>query len=133
MSAEKTNSVKKKRDLKGGFGLQPCSNPECSQVFDEKSEAYWKFAPRKMICTKCESEVVLNRTGHAANSSEMLYIYWCDFCKEEFGLKIPLTRKYCSVCKVDWHISWAYDLRAPLPPYDPSNSCIPLNPGSTAA
>ncbi len=130
MSAEKGNLTKRKQDLKGGFGLERCSNPECSQVFHEESEDYWKYAPRKMICTKCESEVVFHGAEFSSNKmNRIIYTYWCDLCKEEYRIKIPMSRKYCGVCKIDWYRSRSYHLRSPLPPHDAANTCIPLNPG----
>lgn len=129
----KTTKIKRKQDLKGGFGLHRCSGHECSQIFDEKSEAYWKHAPRRMTCKACGGEVIVQRNHFAANSNQMIYICWCDFCKEEFALRTPLSRKYCSVCKLDWYTSWTFDLRAPLSAHEPSDSCIAVNPKSSAA
>ncbi len=128
MSAEKINSAKRKQDFKGGFGFERCSNSDCSQVLYEKSQAYWVEAPRKMICTKCESEVVFQGTDFAGNSmDQMIYIYWCDLCKEDYFVRIPMIRKFCNVCKVERYRSRSYHLRAPLSPNDPSSSCIPIN------
>lgn len=134
MSAEKGISTKRKQDFKEGFGIERCSNPECSQIFYENSQAYWNHAPRKMICSKCESEVIFQGTDFSGNSKDqIIYIYWCDFCKVDHHLRIPLVRKYCSVCKVEWYKSRSFHLRAPLPPYDASVSCIPINNKSSVA
>ncbi len=130
----KTNPVKRKQDLKGGFGIERCTTPECAQVLYEKSQAYWNHAPRKMICSKCETEVIFQGTDFSGNSMDLIvYIYWCDFCKEEYFLKIPMAKKFCNVCKVERYRSRTFHLRAPLPPHDPGNSCIPVHSGSNAA
>lgn len=130
----KANTLKRKQDLKSGFGLERCSNADCSQVLYEKSQAYWNHAPRKMICSKCESEVIFQGTDFAGNSMDLIvYIYWCDSCKEDYFLTIPMSRKFCNVCKVERYRSRSYHLRAPLPPHDVENSCIALNKEHTAA
>ncbi|OGW81669.1 MAG: hypothetical protein A3G33_08420 [Omnitrophica bacterium RIFCSPLOWO2_12_FULL_44_17] len=124
---QRGNASTRKQDLKGGFGLVRCSSPECSQVLYEKSQAYWIHAPRKLICSKCENEVVFQGTDFAGNSMhEISYIYSCNSCKEEYFLRIPMDKKYCSVCKTDRYRSRSYHLRAPLPLHDPTNSCIPV-------
>ncbi|GEM_PF-4519783 len=120
---QKTNDLqKRKQELRGGFGLERCANPNCSQVLYEKSQAYWKHAPRKLVCGECEREVIFQGTAFASsNMGEIIYVYWCDFCKSEYHLRIPLVKRYCSVCKIEWYKSRSFHLRAPLPPHDPSS------------
>jgi ribosomal protein S27E len=121
--------VKRKQDLKGGFGRVRCPNLECSQIFYEKSQAYWNDATNRMICTQCEKEVVFRGTDFDSHSMDKItYIYHCVVCKEERSLEIPMERKYCSVCKTDHYTSWSYDLRAPLSPHDPfSSGLLPVS------
>lgn len=120
-------SPTRRQDLREGFGLARCSKLECSQVLFEESQVYWNQAPRRLICNKCKNEVVFQGTEFSSHpSDQIIYIYWCHLCKEEYFLTIPLGRKYCSVCKVTRYRSWSFHLRAPLPPHDPSNSCAPL-------
>lgn len=133
MATDPKNLIKGKQDFKGGFGKVRCTSPECSQILYEKSQAYWQHAPRKMICTKCESEVVFQGTDFAGDAmDQIVYIYWCDFCKQEYFLKIPMAKKFCNVCKVDRYRSRSFHLRAPLPPTDPGSTCIPVNTGNAA-
>ena len=121
-------AVLRKQELRGGFGLERCSNPACSQVFYERSKAFWTHAPRRMICGRCRQEVIFQGTDFSADSmDEIIYVFWCDVCKGEYHLRIPLVKKYCTVCKSEWYKSRSFHLRAPLPPHDPSCSCIPLN------
>ncbi len=128
MGAEQIRNVSiRKQDLKNKFGLVRCGNPECAQVFGENSQAYWNYAPRKLICSSCENEVVFHGADFASSDmSEIAYIYRCDFCKEEYYLKIPMDRKYCSVCKIEWYRSRTFHLRAPLPPQGHPNSGVTI-------
>jgi hypothetical protein len=130
---QKASLPTRKQDLRGGFGLVRCASPECSQVLYEKSQVYWNHAPRKLICSKCENEVVFQGTNFSSDSMDQIaYIYWCEYCKEEYFLRIPMYKKYCGVCKVDHFRSRTFHLRAPLPPHDPSSSCIAITFKSAA-
>jgi len=126
--------TKRKQDLRGGFGLERCSNPECSQVFDEKSEVYWRNAPRKMICAVCESDVIFIGRDHSSDQMNRdIYIFWCSVCEVEHRLTVPMNRKYCGACKKEWYRSRTYYLRAPIAPHDLTSTCIPVSSGDTAA
>ncbi len=114
--AQERNSLVRKQDLKKRTGLIRCPNPACSQVFYERSHVYWTDVPLKIICSKCENEVTHQSSYISLDLMETTHIYWCDSCKDEHLIKLPLDKKYCSVCKTEWYINWNYDVRAAIPP-----------------
>ena len=119
---------KQKQGFETGYRLVHCSNPKCNQVLYEKSRVYWNHAPRRMVCAKCENEVVFQGTHFNTHMmDQIIYFYSCDTCRAEYFLTVPMYKKYCSNCKVEHYRSRSYHLRAPLPPYDITNSCFPLN------
>lgn len=125
---------KQKQGFGTGYRLVYCSNPKCKQVLYEKSRAYWNHAPRRMICTKCENEVVFQGTHFSSDAMDQIsYIYSCDVCKVEYFLPVPMYKKYCVNCKIEHYRSRSFHLRAPLPPHDSAKSCSPSKESARAA